>query len=506
MATTPDIVPELAELRKPYVVPMPDPFASQTSAAVTGQPTAKDVQKIDVKALGKEGTLAQMANIRQQEADVRQAELASKLKIAEGEQQIADTRAKGQSEITRQESDRVRKIAQYETDFRKNNPAPELVPTKDNIQSLSTLFGLIGVIGMAMGGAGKQSATASLNAMGGMMKGYQQGRADLWKREVQEFDKNMLAWKAKLDDAIKKAEAAYKILPYDRAEAESKLNEVITSMGSALLKEKNRVQGFVPTLETLKELHKDSEFIFKEARIDDRHRETLAAKKKEEGVNLGQLDVNRAFNLGVPVSIQNPYVGLTEKQQSSVLNSEVKKAEEILKTEAEKTGKARATIDAMTEADSLNDQITTGKYGIVPGGEYAQTKFDSKAARFDSIAKDQARNAYVKGEGALSDMERKMFEKASISLGNPNATNKQIIKVTKEIAQRNLEHAEYLARYFGVNKTMFGAEENWNKYIAANPLFAKESSSENLVLNPNRKPYQQYFQDELRNTYGRQGQ
>jgi hypothetical protein len=103
-------------------------------------------------------------------------------------------------------------------------------------------------------------------------------------------------------------------------------------------------------------------------------------------------------------------------------------------------------------------------------------------------------------------MERKMFEKASISLGNPNATNKQIIKVTKEIAQRNLEHSEYLARYFGVNKTMFGAEENWNKYIAANPLFAKESSSENLVLNPSRKPYQQYFQDELRNTYGRQGQ
>jgi hypothetical protein len=138
------------------------------------------------------------------------------------------------------------------------------------------LFGLIGVIGMAMGGSGKQSATASLNAMGGMMKGWQQGRADLWKKEVQEFDKNMLSWKSKLDDAMKKAEAAYKILPYNRAEAESKLNEVITSMGSDLLKEKNRVQGFVPTFKMLESLAKDADSAIKESGVERRHRESQA--------------------------------------------------------------------------------------------------------------------------------------------------------------------------------------------------------------------------------------
>jgi len=74
------IVPELAELRKPYVLPMPDPFRTQTSAAVTGD----TMPKIDKKALGQTGTRGEMANIRQQQADLLQQEFESKRYISEG--------------------------------------------------------------------------------------------------------------------------------------------------------------------------------------------------------------------------------------------------------------------------------------------------------------------------------------------------------------------------------------------------------------------------------------
>ena len=274
---TPDIAPELAELKKPYVLPMPDPFSTQTSAAVTGT----TMPKIDTKALGKVGTRDRLDKIRQQEANLLQEELESKGYISQGEQQIAEYKAKGLADITKQESAQARGINQSVESFREKNPAPELTPTKDNIQSLSTLFGLIGVIGVVMGGSGKMSATASLNAMGGMMKGWQQGRADLWKKEVQEFDKNMLSWKSKLDDAMKKAEAAYKVLPYNRAEAESRLNEVIATLGSGLLKEKNRQQGFTPTYQLLENLAKDADSAIKESGVERRHRETLDARKAE---------------------------------------------------------------------------------------------------------------------------------------------------------------------------------------------------------------------------------
>jgi hypothetical protein len=274
MAATPDIVPELAELSKPYTLPASDPYRLQTQMGA-GVPGV-DTQKIDVKALGKVGSQERLQNIRQQEADLRQQELKSKERVAEGQQKIAELKSTGQAAITSQEAERAKGIYQSVEGFREKNPAPELTPTKDNIQSLSTLFGLIGVIGVAMGGSGKQSAIASLNAMGGMMKGWQQGRADLWKKELQEFDKNMLSWKSKLDDAMKKAEAAYKILPYNRAEAEAKLNEVLTSMGSSVLKEQNRLQGFEPTFKNLESLAKDADSAIKEAGVERRHRESQA--------------------------------------------------------------------------------------------------------------------------------------------------------------------------------------------------------------------------------------
>lgn len=282
MAATPDIVPELAELSKPYTLPASDPYRLQTQMGA-GVPGV-DTQKIDVKAFGKPGSRDSLQNIRQKEADLLQQELQAKQKVAQGEQKIAEFKTAGQADITSQEAGRAKGIYQSVEDYREKNPAPELAPTKDNIESLSTLFGLIGVIGMAMGGSGKMSATASLNAMGGMMKGWQQGRADLWKKEVQEFDKNMLSWKSKLDDAVKKAEAAYKILPYNRAEAESKLNEVITSMGSDLLKEKNRVQGFVPTFKLLESLAKDADSAIKESGTERRHKETIASQKELQGM------------------------------------------------------------------------------------------------------------------------------------------------------------------------------------------------------------------------------
>jgi hypothetical protein len=283
----PKIIPELAELTKPYTLPASDPYSLQTQMG-SGVPGVVDTQKIDVKALGKLGSQERLQNIRQQEADLRQQELQAKQRVSEGQQKIAEIKSTGQAAITSQEAERAKGIYQSVEGFREKNPAPELTPTKDNIQSLSTLFGLIGVIGMAMGGSGKQSATASLNAMGGMMKGWQQGRADLWKKEVQEFDKNMLSWKSKLDDAMKKAEAAYKILPYNRAEAESKLNEVLTSMGSALLKEQNRVQGFEPTFKNLESLAKDADSAIKESGVERRHRETIDARAAEKTAKITQ--------------------------------------------------------------------------------------------------------------------------------------------------------------------------------------------------------------------------
>ena len=131
----------------------------------------------------------------------------------------------------------------YETENQRKriydeNPYPKLNPTKENVQSLATLFSLIGVVGFGLGGRGKMSAMNSLNSMTGLMKGWQQGRADLFKKDLQEFEKNMNSVKAILDAADREADRIYKLLPVDRAKAESEMAALTASLGGQILKQK----------------------------------------------------------------------------------------------------------------------------------------------------------------------------------------------------------------------------------------------------------------------------
>ena len=456
------IIPELAELSKPYTLPASDPYSLQTQMGA-GVPGV-DTQKIDVKALGKVGSQERLQNIRQQEADLRKQELKSKERVSEGQQKIAEFKTAGQADITSQEAKRAKGIYQSVEDFREKNPAPELTPTKENIQSLSTLFGLIGVIGMAMGGAGKMSATASLNAMGGMMKGWQQGRSDLWKKEVQEFDKNMLSWKAKLDDAIKKAEAAYKILPYNRAEAESKLNEVLTSMGSNLLKEQNRVQGFEPTFKNLESLAKDSEFAIKESGVERRHREDIASREELRKATLlaaqGRRDIKSLEAIGpalrniaenYPDGTANQLVGASPDDKRRVQGSY--RAIEESEQAADFIAKNRGAVGALAVAknflriDAINSIKNDDEAVARAAKEAAIDQQIDQAAAKGQISAQDAQNAKILQKKlfglALADVQSS-GQRGSVYLDRQfqnlyDQASKQdtLLKIIKERAEEN---------------------------------------------------------------------
>jgi hypothetical protein len=68
-------------------------------------------------------------------------------------------------------------------------PRPEFHPTKENAQSLGELFSMVATMGLMLGGSGKMAAQGALDAMGGMLKGWQSGRKDLYERQLKEYDK-----------------------------------------------------------------------------------------------------------------------------------------------------------------------------------------------------------------------------------------------------------------------------------------------------------------------------
>lgn len=208
----------------------------------------------------------QLAKLGQVEAPIMAAQQA-------GEQY----KATAQADIARQTREQSQTI-EADLDFvREKFPYPQFQPTQENMQSLATLFSLVGMIGVSMGGAGKNSAMASLNAMTGMMSGWQKGRKDLWEREKAEFDKNMAKTKAILDDAYKDADRAYKALAYNREEAMALAGESVAKLGGQVGKQILEKQGIERYINYLDGVRKDL-----------KHAEDLAAKDKNQERQLEQ--------------------------------------------------------------------------------------------------------------------------------------------------------------------------------------------------------------------------
>lgn len=166
----------------------------------------------------------------------------------------------------------------------------ELHFTQENVTSLATLFSLLGVVTIGAGKGTRLSAMNAMNNMSGMMKGWREGRADLWNREKVEFEKNMAQIKNKLSMYAQKAELAWKTMPYDIEKAEAMMQELVATTGSQIVQEKARLQGIPATAEYLKQMSSGFDKQFdkflkqqteaREGRKEERAKEALAETKR----------------------------------------------------------------------------------------------------------------------------------------------------------------------------------------------------------------------------------
>jgi len=116
--------------------------------------------------------------------------------------------------------------AHYEQVKKEMKPVPEFKPSQDNAFDLGAIFSMIGTMGVALGGSGKLSGLNALNAMGGMLKGYQQGRKDLFAKEQAIFDKELQSLKAHNDALLKDLEVYQKLSATDKEAAMAKAAEI----------------------------------------------------------------------------------------------------------------------------------------------------------------------------------------------------------------------------------------------------------------------------------------
>lgn len=172
-------------------------------------------------------------------------------------QQVAAEQARLKGAYATQEAEAYKKIDDERQRKMAQAQIPDFNPTQDNLLTLGTMASLIAVVGAVVGQQGGLSGIGAVNAMAGMMKGYQAGRKDVFEMEKAKFDKNMQTLKAQQEKIMKEFEAAYKRIPYDMASARADMEMALVKANSPLLKATYDKQGAEAVLKLLDASAKD---------------------------------------------------------------------------------------------------------------------------------------------------------------------------------------------------------------------------------------------------------
>jgi hypothetical protein len=130
----------------------------------------------------------------------------------------------------------------------------EFKPTKESLMSMTGIASLTAIIGLMLGKTGGFSGQSAIDSMTGMMKGYQAGKADIFKQEQATFEKNMQAQKANLEKLKGKLDTALKVAATDRQAAESDISVMLAEIDSDFLKAKYNREGLKGLIESVSKL------------------------------------------------------------------------------------------------------------------------------------------------------------------------------------------------------------------------------------------------------------
>ena len=201
------------------------------------------------------------------------------------------------------------------------------IPSKDNAEDIATFFSLMGIVGMAIGGGGKENAYAAMAGMNGMLEGYKRGRADIYKRERDMFDKNFKALQTKVQIARDELADAV-MLKTKNFEAGRVAEEVaIAKTGSPVLEAKLKKQGALETLKTLDGINADVSSL-------DKRKNDLYKEEQKNTLDKERLNIDRA-RLGL------------ERQRVDIERQKAMSADE----------KRKAAVDKMPKEDRAAYQL-----------------------------------------------------------------------------------------------------------------------------------------------------
>ena len=348
------------------------PIASKTLSKATGkdpvQITAGEMLPVYEERRGKELELRKnIADTESLLAGKEQEQKVAGLEQKQSLQQVQATELRDLPERTNLN------LAREEL----NNAA--FVPTKETAQDIATIFSLTGIIGMAIGGGAKDNAYAAMAGMNGMLEGYKRGRADIYKRERDMFDKNLKALQLKVQTLQQELTEAIQLKQQDFKAGETAIEIALAKSGSDLLDLKRKKNGDMAALETVVDANKDVDSLIKMS--NDQFDKAQKLKLDKERLNI---DRARLGLEGQRVDIERQKaMSADEKRKAAVdkMPKEDRAAYQLRETLIPQLEKALPVLDRINKQGRWTEM--TAALGLDP--RVAEMQFRNDAEALDLI-------------------------------------------------------------------------------------------------------------------------
>jgi len=203
-------------------------------------------------------------------------------------QQLANAE-KQRTDLTKEYADTQKQlIEQHKQDLKE---ASAFAPTPERAKDIAGIFSLLTLATFGSGGRGKYSGMAALQAMTGAMKGYQQGRKDVFERDLKTYEENLKA----LESHNKKVETLYndamKLMATDKELGMQKIQQLIAEDNTGIVSRLARsgqykqlgeaIGTITKSLETLRE--KQMTLANEKAKIDYEYQKKAEFEKVKVG-------------------------------------------------------------------------------------------------------------------------------------------------------------------------------------------------------------------------------
>lgn len=271
---------------------MADIFQTQTAASSLGQmpalPTTQGLFRRSVAEKPDYITAQQMAPALEESRQARTGlmqqidEATAEEKRLESERAVSREQEKlrlRQEEAKLAEESPERQALKTARDELKN---AAFIPSKNNAKDMATMFSLVGIIGMAIGGEGKISAYQTMGAMNGMMEGYQKGRVDLYKREKDIFEKNLKVLQGKVTLLQSELQEALQTYRTNRELGEQQAEIAFAKAGADIAAQTLKKQGLVRAVEYIDGVAKDTNTLVTMANDQAKRAEDMAFKERQQ--------------------------------------------------------------------------------------------------------------------------------------------------------------------------------------------------------------------------------